>query len=53
MISDDVIGDLIGAKRLGMKTILVLSGKCKSEAEVLHVKSDLDAIVSHIGALEG
>jgi len=53
MISDDAIGDLIGAKRLGMKTILVLSGKCKSEAEVLHVKSDLDAIVSHIGALEG
>jgi len=53
MISDDAIGDLIGAKHLGMKTILVLSGKCQSEAEVLHVKSDLDAIVSHIGALEG
>lgn len=53
MISDDAIGDLIGAKRLGMKTILVLSGKCQSEAEVLHVKSDLDVIVSHIGALEG
>lgn len=53
MISDDAIGDLVGAKKLGMKTVLVLSGKCQSEAEVLHVKHALDAIVSHIGAFEG
>ncbi len=53
MISDDAIGDLLGAKALGMNTVLVLSGKCQSEAEVLHVKHDLDAIISHIGAYEG
>ena len=53
MISDDAIGDLLGAKKLGMKTILVLSGKCRDVSEVLHVKSDLDEIVSHIGAIEG
>lgn len=53
MISDDAIGDLLGAKKLGMKTILVLSGKCRDASEVLHVKSDLDEIVSHIGAIEG
>ena len=53
MISDDAIGDLLGAKKLGMKKILVLSGKCRDASEVLHVKSDLDEIVSHIGAIEG
>jgi NagD protein len=53
MISDDAIGDLIGAKKLGMGTILVLSGKCKSADEVLHVNNFLDSIVSHIGAIEG
>lgn len=35
IISDDMIGDLLGANRLGMKTILVLSGKIKDEDEVL------------------
>jgi len=49
MISDDAIGDLVGAKKLGMKTILVLSGKCQSEEEVLHVKVSLDSIVPTIG----
>jgi len=53
MISDDAIGDLLGAKKLGMKTILVLSGKVQSEDEVLHVRTFLDSIVSHIGALKG
>ena len=53
MISDDAIGDLIGAKKLGMKTNLVLSGKCKSENEVLHVKKYLDAIFPTIGHIEG
>lgn len=28
IISDDAKGDLVGAKKLGMKTALVLSGKC-------------------------
>jgi len=53
IISDDAIGDLVGAKALGMKTILVLSGKCQSEAEVLHVKSSLDVIVPNIGYIKG
>lgn len=52
MISDDAIGDLLGAKKLGMKTILVLSGKCQSEEEVLHVKASLDAIVPTIGHVQ-
>ena len=53
MISDDAIGDLVGAKKLGMGTILVLSGKCKSKEEVLHVSSFLDSIVANIGSIEG
>lgn len=36
VISDDMIGDLIGAKNLNMKTSLVLSGKIKDEDEILH-----------------
>ncbi len=35
IISDDMIGDLIGAGKLDMKTALVLSGKIKDENEVL------------------
>jgi NagD protein len=35
MISDDVKGDLLGAKALGMETIFVLSGKYKSADEVI------------------
>jgi len=35
IISDDVIGDLVGAKKLGMKTVLVLSGKYKSADEII------------------
>ncbi|MFA7569718.1 MAG: HAD-IIA family hydrolase [Sulfurimonadaceae bacterium] len=35
IISDDMIGDLIGASALKMKTALVLSGKIKDENEVL------------------
>lgn len=34
VISDDMIGDLIGAQKLGMKTTLVLSGKVKSKDEI-------------------
>ena len=36
IISDDMIGDLIAAKKFGMKTILVLSGKVKSRDEVIY-----------------
>ncbi len=35
IISDDMIGDLIGAGKLNMKTALVLSGKIRDENEVL------------------
>ncbi len=35
IISDDVKGDLGGAKELGMKTVFVLSGKYKSEDEIV------------------
>lgn len=52
MISDDAIGDLCGIKELGAKTILVLSGKCKDEQEVLHVKEFLDVTVENIGSIK-
>ncbi|BCD59725.1 MULTISPECIES: HAD-IIA family hydrolase [unclassified Nitratiruptor] len=35
IISDDPQGDLIGAKKLGMKTVFVLSGKYKSAKEIV------------------
>lgn len=35
MISDDVKGDLGGAKELGMKTIFVTSGKYRTEEEIV------------------
>ncbi len=35
IISDDVKGDLVGAKELGMKTVFVLSGKYKNINEIL------------------
>lgn len=35
MISDDVKGDLGGAKELGMKTLFVTSGKYRSQEEIL------------------
>jgi NagD protein len=34
MISDDLVGDLLGAKELGMKTILTLTGKIKDKKEI-------------------
>jgi NagD protein len=35
MISDDLVGDLVGIKKLGAKTALVLSGKLKSADTIL------------------
>jgi NagD protein len=35
MISDDVKGDLGGAKEMGMKTVFVTSGKYKTEQEIV------------------
>jgi len=40
MISDDLKGDLNGAKSLGMKTVFVLSGKIKSLDEILPYSSE-------------
>lgn len=36
VISDDMIGDLLGAQNIGMKTCLVLSGKVKTKDEVIN-----------------
>lgn len=36
VISDDMIGDLIGAQNLGMKSCLVLSGKTRTKEEVVN-----------------
>jgi len=35
VISDDMIGDLLGASKLQMKTSLVLSGKVRTKEEIL------------------
>ena len=35
VISDDPIGDLIGAKEIGMKTVLVLSGKYEKAKQII------------------
>ena len=40
IISDDAIGDLVGAKKLGMKTVLVLSGKHKKADEIIPFLSE-------------
>ncbi|NOX14680.1 MAG: HAD-IIA family hydrolase [Epsilonproteobacteria bacterium] len=48
MISDDAIGDLCGVKKLGAKTILVLSGKCKDKKEIYPIKEMIDKIVPNI-----
>ncbi len=45
MISDDPIGDLAGAKELGMKTVFVLTGKFKNPNEV---KVEVDLVCSSL-----
>lgn len=51
MISDDGIGDLAGAKDLGIKTNLVLSGKCKSKDEIKSIESKIDKIYENVGEI--
>lgn len=51
MISDDAKGDLVGAKALGMETVLVLSGKVKSAREVAPLRAQLDQIHPSIHAV--
>jgi len=48
MVSDDLIGDLKGAKSLGMKTILVLTGKIKNKKEI---KEKPDLIIKNLKGL--
>lgn len=58
MISDDVKGDLVGAKELGMKTIFVLSGKYQNEEEILpyiyahlrpdRILKDMQAVLEYV-----
>ncbi len=43
-ISDDAIGDLVGAKEQGFKTALVLSGKIKHQDQITHIKDKIDLI---------
>jgi NagD protein len=51
MISDDLKGDLRGAKDLGMKTVFVLSGKFKSlqELQPLDEVENPDIVLNNIG----
>jgi len=52
IVSDDLIGDLMGAKRLGMRTALVLSGKISSVEEVKSLLAKgADRVASDIGVL--
>lgn len=54
IVSDDFLGDIVGAKKLGMKSHLVLSGKTKSSDEVLHSvdkKYAPDKIFKNIGQI--
>ncbi|KIM11105.1 MAG: hypothetical protein KU38_06670 [Sulfurovum sp. FS08-3] len=53
IISDDVIGDLVGAKALGMRTSFVLSGKYPN-ADIVHKlqpHEKPDAIYAHIAEI--
>ena len=40
IISDDMIGDLLGAQKLNMKSCLVLSGKIRDENEIVNTLKD-------------
>lgn len=53
MISDDAIGDLVGAKRLDIKTSLVLSGKCKNIEEVGIYKDKMDRVYNSVDEILG
>jgi len=54
MISDDPLSDLLGAKKMGMKTCFVLSGKYKDEKIVEGIDKNLqpDFIYDNITQIE-
>lgn len=52
IISDDLVGDIVGARRLGMRGIFVLSGKIKDADEIIpHLlpQNHPDAIYKDVG----
>lgn len=49
IISDDARGDLLGAKELGMKTTLVLSGKVAKLENAGVSRAIIDSVFSHVG----
>ncbi len=54
IISDDVVGDLVGAKKLGIKSAFVLSGKFQSKEEILpSIPKELwpDFVYQNIGCM--
>ncbi|NPA56090.1 MAG: HAD-IIA family hydrolase [Epsilonproteobacteria bacterium] len=48
MISDDLVGDLLGAQKLGMKTILTLTGKIKNKDEI---NASVDMVIDSLKEL--
>ena len=48
IISDDAKGDLVGAKELGMKTVLVLSGKVSDVAKTGVKENMIDQIYKDV-----
>lgn len=53
VLSDDAKGDLVGAKKLGMKTGLVLSGKVDSVDKAGVDRRDIDKIYTDVGEFLG
>jgi len=54
IISDDVTGDLVGAKKLGMHTIFVTSGKFRNAEEILPslgLHEQPDRVLKNIGEM--
>jgi NagD protein len=49
IISDDIKGDILGAKELGMRGIFVLSGKYRTKEEILpHLQKQPDMVLASI-----
>jgi ribonucleotide monophosphatase NagD (HAD superfamily) len=54
MISDDPLSDLLGAKKMGMKTAFVLSGKYKNQEILDQLDKEFhpDYVVDNITQIE-
>lgn len=53
IISDDASGDLLGAKKLGMKTSLVLSGKISDASKLGDLRKCVDKIYKNMSEILG